>query len=462
MTATNAAEQPRDPLDELRADFMRRLPAHVERLTWGEERLRAHQTEQLRELLRVANESSPFHRPRLLAAGIDPDAAELADLARLPVMTKADVMDRFDDVVTDRRLTRATVDRHIAAATAALTLFLDDYLIVTSGGSSGRRGVYPVHRSKVADFLAGGFRSGLAPAVARGTLPRDVPVCMVCGGSSIHVTSASAVVLDGTVFRTSLAPATLPVAEMAARVHAAQPLVLVGYPWALARLADEQAAGRIAIKPAFVVTTGEQTTDQQGARIARGFGTTPANSYGATEGLQGQAAPGDPVFTFCSDLAFVEFVDEADHPVPLGTPAHHVLVTNLVNTAQPLIRYRLDDRMVQQPFAADHGHIRALVEGRSDHQLTFGDRAIHPVTVMSALLRTPAVSEYQVRVTGRRMSVAVITDGPLVTADLTAALAEAVARAGAGEVEVQVVVVDELERDPHTGKTQRFMSSPPA
>ena len=37
----------------------------------------------------------------------------MSDLAKLPVMTKTDMMDNFDDVVTDRRLTRDLVERHI-------------------------------------------------------------------------------------------------------------------------------------------------------------------------------------------------------------------------------------------------------------------------------------------------------------------------------------------------------------
>jgi hypothetical protein len=51
-------------------------------------------------------------------AGIDPATLELADLPELRVMTKADMMDRLDDVFTDRRLDRATV-RCAIGATAA-------------------------------------------------------------------------------------------------------------------------------------------------------------------------------------------------------------------------------------------------------------------------------------------------------------------------------------------------------
>jgi hypothetical protein len=55
------------------------------------------------QALARAIDRSPFHAARL--AGIGPARFELADLARLQVMTKAQMMEHFDEVVTDRRLT---------------------------------------------------------------------------------------------------------------------------------------------------------------------------------------------------------------------------------------------------------------------------------------------------------------------------------------------------------------------
>jgi phenylacetate-coenzyme A ligase PaaK-like adenylate-forming protein len=57
-----------------------------------------HQRARLRRLLAHAVAHSPLHAKRL--AGIDPATFELADLPELPVMTKADMMDRLDDVFT--------------------------------------------------------------------------------------------------------------------------------------------------------------------------------------------------------------------------------------------------------------------------------------------------------------------------------------------------------------------------
>jgi phenylacetate-CoA ligase len=115
------------------------LPGHIDRLGWSAEQLAGLQRVRLRALLARAIERSPFHAARL--AGVAADRFELTDLPRLPVMTKAQMMERFDEVVTDRRLTRELVDRHIGASVTEPALLLGDYVCLVSGGSSGLRGV---------------------------------------------------------------------------------------------------------------------------------------------------------------------------------------------------------------------------------------------------------------------------------------------------------------------------------
>ena|SRR5215217_2355895 len=83
------------------------MTEHVQRLRWPAERLAAERRDRLRDLLRVARASSPWHRERL--AGVGPDGFEEADLAGLPPMTKDDLMANWDQVVTDRRLTLGLV-----------------------------------------------------------------------------------------------------------------------------------------------------------------------------------------------------------------------------------------------------------------------------------------------------------------------------------------------------------------
>jgi len=86
------------------AELTWRVGQHAGRLGWDAAQLAAHQRERLRVLLTHAAAHSRFHARRL--HGLDLSRFEVGDLARLPVMTKGQMMAEFDDVVTDRRLSR--------------------------------------------------------------------------------------------------------------------------------------------------------------------------------------------------------------------------------------------------------------------------------------------------------------------------------------------------------------------
>jgi phenylacetate-CoA ligase len=451
----------RDPFDRARAIFLDRLPAHFERLRWPADRLRAHQTEALRALLRLACRRSPYHARRLGPVAGDLEAFTLEDLGRLPVMTKDDMMDRYDEVTTDRRLTRDAVESFIAGVGEAPTALFGSYVVLASGGSSGRRGVFALPLDALPDFLASVVRGGLAQ-LGGGRVPVGVRLAMVGAASAIHATGLAPALADGVIGTVHQAPATLPMAEITGRLRAADPTVLAGYASVLSRVADAQLAGRLELRPAMVLSTSEELSAATADKLRRAFGCPPVNSFGSSEGLNGAAPPASSVFTFASDQAVVEFVDEGDDPVAPGEPAHHVLVTNLTNTAQPLIRYRLDDRMTEQPAAPGVGHVRATLQGRSDEVIRFErpDREIHPLVVRSVLVRDATVSEYQVIVGPQALRVALVPTGPVDRARLTGELTAALATAGVEGIGVEVDTVDRLPRDPRTGKLRPIVTEP--
>lgn len=92
----------------------------------------------LRALLSAVVERSPWYRERL--QGVDIDALSDTDIAKLPVMTKTDLMDNFDAIVTDGRLNRRLCEDHLDRSPG--DHLLGEFQVVASGGSSGQRGVY--------------------------------------------------------------------------------------------------------------------------------------------------------------------------------------------------------------------------------------------------------------------------------------------------------------------------------
>lgn len=115
------------------------LGEHFERVAWTAERLHSAPTGQLRELIAIAVQRSPWHRDRLRE--VDLTALDADDLRRLPVMSKGDLMGNFDAIVTDPEVRLLDVNRHIATLDGD-AYFRDELHAVASGGSSGTRGVF--------------------------------------------------------------------------------------------------------------------------------------------------------------------------------------------------------------------------------------------------------------------------------------------------------------------------------
>lgn len=431
------------------------LAEHIERLTWDADRLRALQEARLRALLGHAVEQSPFHRERL--AEIDPGRFELDDLAQLPVMTKGDMMAHFDDVVTDRRLTRTVVEKTIAATGETPIPAFGEFLVLTSGGSSGTRGIFVYDADAIAEFVALSMRQTRALSAIFGPPPADAVVVLLAAGSAIHATSVGRLIAVGGPVRSVSVPVTLPFAELLARVQQLEPFAILGYASVLTRLAAEQKRGRLNIHPVGLTASSETLLPEMRAEIETVFGVPMIDLYGSTEGLIGLSAPGDAAIAFASDSCIVEFVDENDQPVAPGVTADAALVTNLYNRVQPLIRYRIDDRFMQQPASPQHGHVRATVEGRASEVFRWADTTVHPLAVTTVLTQTPAIVDYIVRQTPTGVDVDVITIDVLDESDVVEHLARALETAGLGTPTVTVRTISEMPRNPNTGKVARIV-----
>ena len=201
------------------------------------------------------------------------------------------MMAAFDDVVTDRRLSRRLVEDHLERSTSEPRLLLDEYVCLASGGSSGVRGVFVQRLEEFAEFGASIMRPATARQMASGRSPEGTVVAAVMAVSPVHASGFGVSTVTGPVRFVSV-PATLPVSEAVDRLNALQPPALMGYPSKLAQLAREQIAGRLAIAPRSVTSTSEQLTADARATITAAFGVPVVDQFASTEGLVGHSEPG--------------------------------------------------------------------------------------------------------------------------------------------------------------------------
>ncbi|MFY1621305.1 phenylacetate--CoA ligase family protein, partial [Micromonospora sp. WMMD736] len=426
-------------------------------LNWTAEQIAFAQRDGLQTLLRHAAEHSPFHRKRL--AGMDIATISPDDLSALPVMTKAQMMAELDDVFTDRRLSQAAVESALAATGTEPVPILGDYIALASGGCSGQRATFVLDRTAVSTFTASVLReSGPADPIAEA--PGGQPLmAFVSSPSAVHATGMLAALTSAGAapVRSGLVPATAALGEIVARLNALQPGVLTGYASMLSRLAAEASGGRLRIAPAMVNSTSETLLPEMRAAIRDAFGVPVVDAFGSTEGLVGKTCPDDDVFVFNTDVCIVELVDSENRPVAPGASSAKVLVTNLYNLTQPLIRYELTDAFVRQPDAKESGYLRARVQGRNDDVLRYGSVEVHPIAIRSVLVTTPQVLDYQVRQTRCGIEVFAVTpEGPHLET-LSDRLRRALIDSGLRIPDVAVRPVDGLDRHAVTGKFRRFV-----
>jgi phenylacetate-coenzyme A ligase PaaK-like adenylate-forming protein len=242
------------------------------------------------------------------------------------------------------------------------------------------------------------------------------------------------------------------------RLNALQPPALIGFASALARLAAEQSAHRLHIAPTVIISTSETLLPEARAEITTAFGAPVVNSFASTEGLMGSSAPGGDVLMFNSDMCIIELVDADNRPVGPGVPSAKVLVTNLYNLAQPLIRYEMADSFVLEPGAGGPGHLLARAHGRADEVFHYQAGDLHPHVIRSVMLRSPEVADYQIRQTRTGIEADIIAaSGGTSTDALRRRLAEALAHGGLSQPDVTVRIAGDLARNADSGKLRRFI-----
>ncbi|WP_427170117.1 phenylacetate--CoA ligase family protein [Arthrobacter sp. 92] len=418
---------------------------------WDPARITAHQDHALQELRRATYAGSEFYRRH--HAGLHE-----APLDQLPSVTKADLMDHFDEAVTTPDVRLADLENHLRSLTESdgdpAVPWKGRWWAAATAGTTGRRGTFVWNRSEWETVLASYARANDWAGISAG-LTRPLKMALV---SSRVPTHQSAVV--GASFRSGLVPTlrldvTAPMVETVHALNRFQPRVLVGYASALRPLAAEQRAGRLRISPQGIMSASEVLTPQTASELEAAWGSAPFDVYVATE-TAGIASP----CTYRNrhlyeDLLIIEPVDQAGNPVPPGTAGAKLLVTVLFSRTLPLIRYEMSDAVRLGGRGCPCGRSFALledIEGRLEDVLQLPGRqgqgpvSIHPI-VFHHVLDQAAAAGWQViqEPSGLRVLLAGLAPGASV-AGVRAAVAGTLNKAGAGETRVDVQLVDQLER----------------
>jgi phenylacetate-CoA ligase len=319
--------------------------ALVTNLLWtrclGRASIAAARNQRLRERIAHARTHSPFYRKRYRDLPAD------APLRDLPPVTKDELMASFDDWATDRAVAWREVQAFLGSRQHIGQRFLDRYLVWTSSGTTGTAGVF------VQDAAALAVYDALVSVQLVGALP--------AWNAPYRNTRATLITADSDHFAAVTAwrrqaqrrpwldmetiAVTLPLPAIVEALERHDPAFLASYPTVLALLAEEQNAGRLHLSLAGVWSGGEALSTTARALVEDAFGCPVHNEYGASECLSIGYACRLGAVHVNADYVVLEPVEEDGSPTPAGKLSHTVLLTNLANAVQPILRYDLGDRV---------------------------------------------------------------------------------------------------------------------
>lgn len=355
----------------------------------GQAAIAQQQRQRLAEMVAFARANSPYYRELYQDL---PDQVE--DPTLLPVTDKKKLMAHFDDWVTDREVTIKKVRPYVENHDLFGKWFLDKYLVITTSGTTGTHGIFLVDKQTLS--VAGPM---FLRMVSRWLGVRDIVRIITRGGRIATVLATGTPTATGVSisrFGPRLGKAFqalsvhTPLPELVARLNEFQPAILMSYGTVTKLLAGEQEAGRLHINPVLVLLIAEGLALNEYDRIARVFNTKVVNSYAASECpfISSNCKYGWLVVN--SDWCILEAVDADYRPVPPGVQSHTVLITNLANRVQPILRYDLGDSILLWPDPCPGGTPLPVVhvQGRAAEVLTFPTALGERITIAPLLFGT--------------------------------------------------------------------------
>lgn len=333
------------------------------------------QQHKLQGLLHFAARNVPFYRQHF--GDRPPSALRLADF---PIVSKEQMMDRFDDFVSDPRVRYEDVRAFIEADRIQRELFLGRYVICKTSGTTGRAGIFLIDprtwgRARSLGMSRSFLRALLPDLFVNRLYGRKLKWAFYISYGSHNITYLLCKYLPASIrffVDIRLYSVHQPAAQVARDMAKFQPDLIHAYPTALATLATELLRdGSLQIRPR-VITTGSEAFPEAAQRlVAQVFPDAKIHQvYGATEfnSIAHQCDYGN--FHLNADYCVLELPDQSQGVGKL-------LLTNLTNRIQPVIRYEMSDEVeVEQRPCPCHRPLPILrIRGRSDETFHLRDAA---------------------------------------------------------------------------------------
>lgn len=418
--------------------------------------MRALQEKKLRQMLHYALEHSSYYKRTFEAAGIKEEQLDELPLSCFPTIDKKIFLEHFDEIVVPKDLHQRELREFDAAESGNRKIYKGKYHVVHSSGSTGKPGYFVYDELAWNNMLLGMLRAALwnmsmfQILALLANRPRIVYIAATDGryggamavGDGIHGVGARQLYLD----------IKTPLNDWIQQIRKFNPNIIVGYPSAIKILAELVENNSVEVNVVRVISCGEPLGARLREYLEKIFKTEVVNFYGASESLTlgVEINPKDGMILF-DDMNFIEVEDGV------------MYLTCLYNFAQPLIRYRLSDSLIQKepernslcPFTRAIGLL-----GRNEDILWFEDgfgrqEFLHPLVIEGFCME--GLMDYQFRQIGKDAfemyaEVSAHASKEKIRSEMLYQMRKILSEKKLDYVQFYVIFVDAILPDPRTGK----------
>ncbi|MGB5105371.1 MAG: hypothetical protein WBP42_01525 [Candidatus Zixiibacteriota bacterium] len=331
----------------------------------GRDEQQEYQWNRIKALLEYANAHVPFYRRRFAEIGLEPgDIKTRDDFRKIPYLTRADVTEYIDELVSDE------IER------------LNPVETVTSGTSRDRLRIY---RSEEAETwrkammwrhfqnIGYHFREPRAQFTGKLTM-------LPAGEFSDIDYNENLLRIEQTSISYNKAP------EVYRKLKEFAPKMIYCQPANIATLILHFQDHRLRPFPAPIVyLTGEIIYPQYRKAIESFFGAKIIDYYGNRENTVAAVQLSDGRMYIQTEYCNLEFINANGDEV-VGAPAD-IVATSLVNYAMPLIRYHTDDVGINRGYpehAVAHYPVMEIIGGRGKDLILTQRGLIYPQIEIAA------------------------------------------------------------------------------
>ena len=372
----------------------KRLVAEGGRLPDAERR--QLQQQRLRELVAYVREHSPYFARHYADVPAD------FRLSDLPPTEKPTLLANYDDWVTDRRIHLADVLEYVNRdASKDQSRFLGDYTALRTSGSTGNplpmvRDDYhnKIHGQLIGQRLLEGAN---ADAMDISKHRRASVIHLSNGASSygafLRMKAAHPECADNLLGISVLES----VDSIVEKLNDFQPETMAGYPSMMVRLAVEQLQGRLHLSLKHLATSAEMLSEENFHLLREAFQCPVANNYCMTEGGEIAMTHNCPHLHINDDWVIVEPIDKDGNLITDPDQwSDAILVTDLSNFVQPIIRYRVGDVVRVRPSTYDCCPLPILqIQGRSFDNYTICGQTFNVVGIFAKAEVWPDLQRFQ-------------------------------------------------------------------